>query len=302
MNEISPLDQFTRTAEIASDRVIRMYSTSFGMATRLLGKRHRQHVRNIYAMVRVADEIVDGVAEEAGLTRQDQVETLDRYVADVHRAMRVGYASDFIIHTFARTAHTAGIDETLTGPFFDSMRADLGAVTSESEPHPESVTYDETAHAQYVHGSAEVVGMMCLRVFTRDETLSASQKRTLEHGASQLGAAFQNINFLRDLGDDTGRLGRSYLGASGKLTDTERDAWVQTIRIQLTDASSTIPFLPRDARAAVRSALALFSALTDRVAKTPAATLYRVRVRVPNHRKAFIAAQAFFTTCMERFT
>lgn len=300
MSESSSLDRFNRTAEVASDRVIRMYSTSFGMATRLLGKRHRQHVRNIYAMVRVADEIVDGVAEEAGLPQCDQVEALDRYVTDVHRAMRTGYASDFIIHAFARTANIAGIDETLTGPFFDSMRADLGTGTPVSDSGREPITFDAAAHAQYVHGSAEVIGLMCLRVFVREEMLRADHKCKLEHGASQLGAAFQNINFLRDLGDDTDRLGRSYLGTSGKLTDTGRDVWVTTIRTQLADASATIPLLPRDARAAVRSALALFAALTDRIAKTPATQLYRARVRVPNQKKAFIAARALFATRMER--
>lgn len=294
----SSLDRFTRTAEIAAGDVIGTYSTSFGLATRLLGARHRQHVRNIYAMVRVADEIVDGVAAEAGLSVAEQAEALERYVADTHRAMRVGYSSDLVIHAFARTARESGIDESLTQPFFDSMRADLGEV--ESTPRPAPLTYDAEAHARYVHGSAEVVGLMCLRVFLRGRSLTKDERDRLEFGARQLGAAFQNINFLRDLADDTDRLGRSYLSAGDRLSDADRDDWVRTVRAQLDDARTVIPLLPKDARAAVRSALALFAALTDRVDRTPAEDLYTTRVRVPDPVKAGLAARALITTWMER--
>lgn len=299
MTELSSLERFTRTAAIASSQVISQYSTSFGLATRLLGTRHRQHVRNIYAMVRVADEIVDGVAAEAGLTVDEQAAALDRYVSEVHRALAIGYSSDLIIHSFARTSRESGIDEALTQPFFDSMRADLGSDDVPSDAVAPLV-YDDEAHARYVHGSAEVVGLMCLRVFVREATLSPAERRTLEHGARQLGAAFQNINFLRDLADDTDRLGRSYLSATHRLDDAARDAWVQTVRAQLADAALTIPLLPADARAAVRSALALFAALTDRVSQTPAAELYRTRVRVPARVKAGLAGRSLARTWMER--
>ncbi len=298
----SSLDRFTRTAEIAAGDVIGTYSTSFGLATRLLGARHRQHVRNIYAMVRVADEIVDGVAAEAGLSVAEQAEALERYVADTHRAMRVGYSSDLVIHAFARTARESGIDESLTQPFFDSMRADLGETVGEPEPTvgPAPLVYDTEAHARYVHGSAEVVGLMCLRVFLRGRNHTVEERDRLEFGARQLGAAFQNINFLRDLADDTDRLGRSYLSADQRLSDADRDSWVRTVRAQLDDARAVIPLLPKDARAAVRSALALFAALTDRVDRTPAEDLYTTRVRVPDPVKAGLAARALITTWMER--
>ncbi|MGI8394477.1 phytoene/squalene synthase family protein [Leucobacter sp. W1038] len=305
-DDASSLDRFTRTAEIAAGDVIGTYSTSFGLATRLLGARHRQHVRNIYAMVRVADEIVDGVAAEAGLSVVEQTEALERYVADTHRAMRVGYSSDLVIHAFARTAREAGIDESLTQPFFDSMRADLGEdvgeAVGETDPTlgPAPLVYDTEAHARYVHGSAEVVGLMCLRVFLRGRNHTDEERDRLEFGARQLGAAFQNINFLRDLADDTDRLGRSYLSADHRLSDADRDSWVRTVRAQLDDARAVIPLLPKDARAAVRSALALFAALTDRVDHTPAEDLYTTRVRVPDPVKAGLAARALITTWMER--
>lgn len=291
------LDLFTRTAETAANDVIGAYSTSFGLATRLLGPRHRQHVRNIYAMVRVADEIVDGVAAEAGLDRAAQEAALAAYEADTHRAIRAGYSSDLVLHAFARTARASGIDETLTAPFFASMRADLGP--ADGTPGTSELVYDATAHEAYVHGSAEVVGLMCLQVFVRESTPTADELEVLRRGACRLGAAFQNVNFLRDLSDDKERLGRDYLGGGTRLTDAERDAWVATIREQLADAATAIPLLPRDTRAAVRSAHALFSALTDRVARTPVEQLYRTRVRVSDPAKARLAAGAVLTTWRE---
>ncbi|WP_217584187.1 squalene/phytoene synthase family protein [Microbacterium sp. GbtcB4] len=287
------LRRFSRTAEIATSNVIRTYSTSFGLATRLLGRRHRQHVRNIYAMVRIADEIVDGVAAEAGLDAGAQATALDSYIAETHRAMRTGYSSDLILHAFARTARACGIGEELTRPFFDSMRADIAGDSG-------FTAYDADAHAAYVYGSAEVVGLMCLRVFLRDATRTPAELDILERGARRLGAAFQNVNFLRDLADDTDRLQRGYLGGSARLTDADRDAWVDTVHRQLTDARAAIPLLPKDARAAVRSALALFAALTRKVARTPAAELYRRRVRVPDPIKALLAARAVAVTSLER--
>ncbi|WP_311259656.1 squalene/phytoene synthase family protein [Microbacterium sp. WCS2018Hpa-9] len=287
------LGRFNRAADTASTEVIRTYSTSFGLATRLLGERHRQHVRNIYAMVRIADEIVDGVAAQAGLDESAQTDALASYVAETHRAMSVGYSTDLVLHAFARTARECGIGEDLTQPFFDSMAADIAADSG-------FTAYDAAAHERYVYGSAEVVGLMCLRVFLRDEKRTAGELETLTHGARQLGAAFQNVNFLRDLADDTERLQRSYLGDGGRLTDADRDDWVRTITAQLDDAARSIPLLPKDARAAVRSAHALFAALTRRVAKTPASSLYERRVRVPDPIKALLAARSTLVTAMER--
>jgi len=287
------LGRFNRAADTASTEVIRTYSTSFGLATRLLGERHRQHVRNIYAMVRIADEIVDGVAAQAGLDESAQTGALASYVAETHRAMDVGYSTDLVLHAFARTARECGIGEDLTQPFFDSMAADIAGDTG-------FTAYDAAAHERYVYGSAEVVGLMCLRVFLREDTRTTGELETLTHGARQLGAAFQNVNFLRDLADDTERLQRGYLGDGGRLTDADRDDWVRTITAQLDDAASSISLLPKDARAAVRSAHALFAALTRRVAKTPASSLYERRVRVPDPIKALLATRSVLVTALER--
>lgn len=289
------LTRFTRTAESASTDVIHAYSTSFGLATRLLGRRHRQHIRNVYAMVRIADEIVDGVAGEAGLDADAQRAALDAYADETHRAMRTGYSSNVVVHAFARTAKRCGIDADLTEPFFASMRADTPVGAGDDDAVH---IYDAAAHSRYVYGSAEVVGLMCLRVFLQGARPSEEDRRRLESGARQLGAAFQNVNFLRDLGDDTDRLQRGYLSAE-RLTDARRDEWVRIVRAQLDDARAAIPLLPRDARAAVRSALSLFDALADRVGRTPASDLYERRVRVPDPVKLLLTARAVLVTWLE---
>ncbi len=296
MSDGPALAQYTMAAERAANEVIGAYSTSFGLATRLLGARHRQHVRNIYALVRVADELVDGVTDEAGLAIEQQRDALDRMIAETRRALELGCSGDLIIHAFARTARASRIDESLIEPFFASMRTDL---ESRAATPTRLAAFDAQAHDDYVYGSAEVVGLMCLRVFQRDQRLDEATTGRLDEGARMLGAAFQNVNFLRDLRDDTVRLGRSYLGTAEGLSDEDRETWVRTIRVQLDAAAETIPLLPKDARAAVRSAHALFSALNDRIAATTVDELYRTRIRVPDAVKARLVTRAVLTTWTE---
>ena len=125
--EPTGLDQYTRAAEAAARQVIEAYSTSFGWATRLLGKEVRQPVRNIYALVRVADEIVDGAAAEAARRGGaiDPAAALDAYEATVYQALNDGFSTDLVIHAFAVTANDCGFGRDLIEPFFASMRADL---------------------------------------------------------------------------------------------------------------------------------------------------------------------------------
>lgn len=278
---LPPEEKFTRTARAVSSGVIDSYSTSFGWATRLLGPRHRHHVRSIYALVRVADEIVDGAASGFGVDTAGQQRMITAYEEETHRAVETGYSSDLVIHSFARTARLSGIGPELITPFFASMRADL-------EGSPESPSQLQ----RYVYGSAEVVGLMCLQVFLRHEDLSAAQREELVRGARQLGAAFQHINFLRDLAIDQQELGRTYLSSGDRLTREEHAQWVAAITAELDDAARVIPNLPADCRIAVASTHLLFSELLRRLARSTVDDLYRRRVRVPNVLKVRLIAQA----------
>ena len=296
MTATPALDLYSRTCATSAARIIAAYSTSFGASVTLLGKRHREHVRNIYAFVRLADELVDGVATEAGLTAQEQRAELDDLEALTHRAITRGFSTNPVVHAFARTARECGIDAELIDPFFVSMRTDI---SEESLAHGMK-TFDAAEHATYVYGSAEVIGLMCMRVFTRAETYTEAERARMVHGARSLGAAFQNINFLRDLSDDSARLGRDYLGAHERLTEADRAAWIRTIEAQLDASRDTLPLLPKDARRAVRCALDFFAALTRKVQRVPAAELYRRRVRIPNPIKLALLARASTVTALER--
>ncbi|MCY7325184.1 MAG: squalene/phytoene synthase family protein, partial [Microbacteriaceae bacterium] len=134
---------YDRVAEETAGIVIRRYSTSFGLASRLLGPYVRQHVENIYALVRIADEIVDGAADAAGADRGTVARILDELERDTDEAMLTGYSANLVVHAFALTARDTGFGTELTAPFFASMRADLSATE-----------HDQASFEAYVYGSA----------------------------------------------------------------------------------------------------------------------------------------------------
>ncbi|PPI56539.1 phytoene desaturase family protein [Rathayibacter toxicus] len=288
MNRQSQL--YDRVAHEASARVIRRYSTSFCLATRLLAPGVRERVEDVYALVRIADEIVDGVAEEARLPRAAVEEALDAFEAETERALDTGYSSNLVIHAFARTARATGISMELTRPFFASMRVDL----HESVHTPESFE-------RYVYGSAEVVGLMCLQVFLAapdaDMVPSVAHER-LVAGARRLGAAFQKVNFLRDVAADINGLGRSYFPGVDPRALSERDkaALLADVAADLEVAGAIIPELPRSSRRAVRLAHSHFVALTDRIRATTAEDLLRTRISVPMSTKLVLAVRASLST------
>ncbi|WP_197517480.1 phytoene/squalene synthase family protein [Microbacterium karelineae] len=276
------LDLYDRAATESASIVVRRYSTSFAWASRLMAPRVRTHVARIYALVRVADELVDGPAEAAGVGRAERRTLLDALERETMRAIERGYSTNLVVHAFAITAREHGFGAELAAPFFASMRADI-----------EPVDFDETALAAYIHGSAEVVGLMCLAVFEDGRTRSDRDRALLEDGARRLGAAFQKINFLRDYADDRDELGRCYLpGVDRDLTDAVKAATVRDIRRDLACADAAIPLIAPSARAAVWAARTLFGELVDRVDRVPVSTLVRERVRVPDSVKARILIRA----------
>lgn len=279
---MSRLDLYTTVTENAAAEVIRQYSTSFGLASRVLAKESRQHISNIYALVRIADEIVDGVAAEAGLASDEIRAVLDACEKETENALHSGYSSNLIIHAFATTARSVGITTAETAPFFASMRMDL----TDTE-------YDEAGFARYVYGSAEVVGLMCLAVFVRGRQVTADEGRVLVKGARALGAAFQKVNFLRDLSADAEGLGRSYfpgVTAHG-LDEPTKVRLLDNIDADLAAANATLALLPDDAARAVALAHDFFAELSRRIRATPAGALLHARISVPNYVKYVMAAK-----------
>ena len=274
---------YDRVAEETAGIVIRRYSTSFGLASRLLGPQVRQHVENIYALVRIADEIVDGAADAAGADRATVARILDDLERDTDDAMLTGYSANLVVHAFALTARETGFGTELTAPFFASMRADL----SETE-------HDGTSFDLYVYGSAEVVGLMCLKAFLLEATVTDAERDTLATGARRLGAAFQKVNFLRDLAADYEQLGRSYFPGVDvpSFTEADKARLLDDIDADLAISARVIPMLPKSSRRAVALAQGLFAELSARLRATPASRLVRSRVRVPNPVKLRIAAVA----------
>jgi 15-cis-phytoene synthase len=281
------LGRYDAAAEACAAVVIGRYSTSFDAAARLLDPASRRSIRSIYALVRIADEIVDGTAREAGLGGDELRGLLDGLEAETESALHRGYSTNLIVHAFAQTAGEAGIDTRLTRPFFASMRRDL-------DPTP----FADAEIGRYIHGSAEAVGLMCLAVFLIDEPADAARRGRLEVGAAHLGAAFQKINFLRDLATDWYELGRNYfpwVDPDG-FTEDDKARILDDIDRDLEIAGRSIRELPRRARAAVAAAHGLFSRLARRCRNTPAERLMATRIRVPDGEKLAIAVRSAITS------
>ncbi|MEO6941480.1 MAG: squalene/phytoene synthase family protein [Terrimesophilobacter sp.] len=275
------LGLYSWSAHHSASRIITDYSTSFGRSSRLLNREYRPGIEDVYALVRIADEIVDGAAEQAGLSLAEQRTVLDGLEEDVLHAISRGYSANLVVHAFAATARATGIGPDLVAPFFASMRRDLS-----------SVDFSQDELDLYIYGSAEVVGVMCLRVFLGSAADDPPQ--TLVHGARKLGSAFQKINFLRDLSADWRELGRSYFPGidPAHLTEAQKRELVDDIDADLNDAALVINNLPEGCRTAVRAAHGLFSELSRRVRLTPAAKLAETRVIVPTATKARVLLQA----------
>jgi len=283
----SSLALYTRAAERSSAEIIAAYSTSFGWATNLLSKDVAVEVRNIYAMVRVADELVDGAADEA-LTGKGGLSAralLDEFEAETYRALDTGFSANLVLHAFAVTARKVGITRELVTPFFDSMRMDL-------DPQ----VFDQQSFEKYIYGSAEVVGLMCLQAFLQDVKLTPKQKADFVKSARALGSAFQKVNFLRDLAADFKVLGRSYFPGVriDSFDEAEKQRLVADINDELRISAQSLPNLPKNSRRAVAAAQMFFTELNNQIGKAPADRLISERIRVSNPKKVGILVRAWF--------
>lgn len=234
-------------------------------------------------MVRIADEIVDGVAAAAGLDTNSIAAELDGFEQQVFRATSTGFSTNPAVHAFASTVHRCRISEEHIRAFFTSMRRDL-----------DPTAYDQAALDDYIWGSAEVIGLMCLAIFTADQPLSPADQQRCEEGARRLGAAFQKINFLRDVGDDTIALGRDYLNvqAEGEQRGVDKRQIVADITADLDAAYPSIALLPTAARTGVLAAYLIFRDLCARLDHMTMSEIMSTRVRVPAVMKARLVARA----------
>jgi phytoene/squalene synthetase len=208
---------------------------------------------------------------------------LDELEAETYRALASGFSTNLVVHAFAHTAREAGIKRDIIEPFFHSMRMDL----TERE-------HDQKGFDTYVYGSAEVVGLMCLKVFMVGRDYTKEERVTLIAGARALGAAFQKVNFLRDLAADFKKLGRSYFpGVNVSSFDAATQIrLIEDIENDLAVSAQTLPLLPTGSRKAVAAAQMFFQALNERIRNTPAEVLIETRISVPNSQKLVILAKA----------
>lgn len=253
------------------------YSTSFSVGVRCLDKGIRSAIYGIYGFVRIADEIVDSFQE------YDNRSLFMEFEQEYRRSLRRGISTNPVINAFCDTVMRYDIDQELPDAFLRSMKQDL-------EPH----VFDEETIREYIYGSAEVVGLMCLKVFVEG---SQEEYQRLRPYAVRLGAAFQKINFLRDLRHDTQNLHRVYFPElrNEGLCERNKKTILADIYEDFEEAEKGIRMLPPCARLGVYTAYLYYLALTKAIERTPAQRLVRERVRVSNPRKALLLGKAYFT-------
>lgn len=241
------------------------YSTSFSLSIRLFSPDVRPHIYAIYGLVRIADEIVDTYKGPDADTLLAELEH------DVFRAIKTGYSSNPIVQSFSKTAREFSIGKSLIGPFFKSMKMDLAPQT-----------YTKKKYASYIDGSAEVIGLMCLKIFVDNGDMYVA----LEPAARRLGAAYQKINFLRDIAADH-ELGRWYFpeGSYDSFNEPQKRVILQDIQKDFDAAESAFSELPLSCRKAITLSKQYYQALHDKIALTPAKELKNRRVRISNMMK-----------------
>jgi phytoene/squalene synthetase len=265
---------FHTISELCSKTTTEKYSTSFSSAIRLLHVDLRQPIHNIYGFVRLADEIVDTFHE---FNKED---LLREFKKDTYAAIDRGISLNPILHSFQRTVNQYKIDHGLIEAFFNSMEMDLS-----------KRTYDNFGYEEYIYGSAEVVGLMCLFVFCEGNKELYDE---LKAPARRLGAAFQKVNFLRDVKADFEGLDRMYFPDCDfrNFTEADKASIEQNIEDDFNAAYQGIIRLPIKSRFGVYVAYKYYLSLFKKIKKLEPQRILEERIRIPNYGKAFIVAKA----------
>ncbi|MBS1746016.1 MAG: phytoene/squalene synthase family protein [Bacteroidetes bacterium] len=265
---------FHKTSSQCSKITVQNYSNSFATAIRLLHKDYREDIRNIYGFVRFADEIVDSFHSF------DKAQLLASYQKETYLAIQQSISLNPILHSFQRTINKYQIDLTLVDAFFKSMQADL-----------DQVCYDENLYKEYIYGSAEVVGLMCLTIFCNGDTGLYEQ---LKKYAQSFGAALQKVNFLRDMKSDHDLLNRIYFPNCNfnQFNAEQKSAIESDIQNDFDNAYKGIMMLPAKSRLGVFVAYRYYLSLFKKIKKLKPATIFEKRIRINGYKKIYIAAKA----------
>jgi 15-cis-phytoene synthase len=265
---------FHTTSQNCSRIVTESYSTSFSSAIRMLHKDLRQPVFNIYGFVRFADEIVDTFHDH------DKEFLLQQFRTETYDAIKRGISLNPILNSFQRTVNEFNIDHKLIDAFFHSMEMDLN-----------KKVYDCQGYKEYIYGSAEVVGLMCLYVFCEGKKELYEE---LESSARSLGAAFQKVNFLRDIKADFDGLARVYFPGCdfNNFTEQQKTQIEEDIHNDFRQAYQGIKHLPLKARFGVYVAYKYYLSLFKKIKRMEPARVLEERIRIPNYRKAMIIFRA----------
>ena len=267
---------FDDVSNDCSKIVTKTYSTSFSLATKMLSKSIRQHIYNIYGFVRFADEIVDSFHDyDKNLLFKD-------FSCDLEKSLKNKIHLNPILNSFQSTYHKFNIDKDLVDSFMGSMEKDL---------HKKKYMTDQE-YEDYIYGSADVVGLMCLKVFVNGDT---EKYEELKSFAMRLGSAFQKVNFLRDLKDDFEVLNRTYFPNTdlNKLNEESKIKIINEIEEDFKEGLNGIKKLPIEAKFGVFMAYRYYSQLLKKLKKTPALDIKNTRIRVPNYKKIELLTRSY---------
>ncbi len=266
---------FDEVSAECSKITTKSYSTSFSLGIYFLDKRFHAPIYAIYGLVRFADEIVDSFHD------YDKKMLLDNFKRDTYEAIENGISLNPILNAYQQVVNKYHIDKELTDTFFKSMEMDL-----------DENTYDKRNYEQYIFGSAEVVGLMCLRVFAEGNNETYQQ---LKPAAMKLGSAFQKVNFLRDVKHDYEILGRSYFPGINleTLSAIEKQKIEHEIEQDFKEALAGIRNLPSGARGGVYLAYYYYQNLLHRIKKTPPKKIMSARIGIPNIWKLYLMFKSY---------